>query len=926
MQRAKHYWALALVCLSLSCSAARPTFAADDRLQVIPTTLTVTCQQEQRIAFVSASATAQDKTTVKSLGLAITSTKAPEDRKVFCVYWFTTPRGLVKKRDDDSGKLQPSSAPLFPYSRDAVNRFFQKLDCPPNDNLVNVIIDVIDRADPSVADGVTAQAFVTALNAKGLLKDSSLKVNDQALGSFDNFSNESGVAQALHQSIDQWLTANPMANNPPDASKQPLIEQTPMADALKGSEQDLKNLQRTLLLLAGFGGLFVALMIGAGIGLYFYLRKKQFDVFEALYRRLRKSDEGAEASKQLEEILKRHEAKARDRKTRVGGIEIIYEGLFNDVKQFWAEWLLNSNDKRDLIAAKQQIADYLELPGKSDKAISEDIIYLIRKVDESLAALLGSDQSNLNVIQTEPAKPLQPRLGEVSNQVDVMWRLYREQVGVQTGTDAGSSAGGTEASGEAAAHATLTQIEKTWMEMLEVYQLFRSIGRPEHTLDFAKESAELLRFYQKKFEFENIEEGAIQKRIEQELTALQEIRGGLNNLKEDRLNVLQPLDDSPAAILQAVKDKLKKNDEDLMKFDSYQVGVASLSPYFPGEDVFVAAKAQAEEHQQAVSRLAPFFSTHDDKATLAEMSRTAQLQLTSATDNLQKMVGKTDSIDKLVGQLVTKFDEVKLQAAEAQDWKEKYEGRDKEYLDLTALNSANAKLAEGLLKSLNFNYTTIPDDNGSTCRIHVKTLLNQPYARQLRLGLSAALLSWDQAVESLWNKGKVHVLSALQLSHTNQRDGVKDKLKDLLATIEEYPDQELWKKVLHPGFGGTGGGWLHRLFRAEILLQTYFSGDKVFSDFIDIIRQAATSTRRTMRLLEVELVPVTLLDLPPKDVATGYRVYPDLTQLDEVRRKVKERLKLGDGFVIDVMGFPFEGTPDTPKFQGNLVLVTPSQW
>jgi len=932
MQRAKHYWVLVLICLSLSCSAARSTFAAGGSFQLIPTSLTVTCQQEQRITFVSASSIAQDKTTLRALGLAITSTKALEDSKIFCVYWFTTARGLAKKRDDDSGKLPPTTTgSLLSYNREVISRFFQKLNCPLDSPVINAIIDVIDKADPSVADGITAQAFVKALSNKGLLTDSSPQAKDQALGPFENFSNELEVARVLHQSIVQWLSAAPALETAPDASAPPPTAPNPTPDAGKESAQALKSVQRSLLILVILGAVFIALMIGACALLFFYLRKKQFDAFEPLYHRLRKNDEATNASNHLSEIIERHETEAKNRATRVGGAEKIYEGLLKDVKQFWSEWLFNSNDKQDLIAAKQQIANYIELPSQADKPISETISHLIKSVDENLEALLRPDKPSPDAARTEPTKPLPSRLGEIRNLVDEMWRYYRDLGGVQaTGTEAkpGSSAGRTEDSGDAASQGRLRQIERAWLEMLEVYQLFIGIGRPEDTIDFAKESVELLSFYQEKFQFKNIEQGAIQQRIEQEATAYQEIRTALNTLKTDLPKEFQPAEDSPAAILQAARNGLEQYRNDLStsqgKLGAYEQGVTSLSAYFPGKDVFVAAEALATDCQQAVESLASFYSTPNDQAGIVEMARTAQLQLTSATGYLQRVFkGETGPMDEMVGRLVTKYEEIEPQAAEAQDWKEKYEERDKAYGTLTALNSDNTMLAEGLLQSLDIKYTATPE---GARRIHVKTMPDQPYIRQLRLGLLAALPGWDEAIDRIFGKGRANVLTTLQLSRTEQREGVRDKLASLLTTIEECPDRELWTKVLHPGFGGAEGGWIHRLFRAETLLQTYFSGNKVFSDFKDIVSQSATSIRRIMRFLNVELIPVTLLEMPPKDVECRYGEYSDLVELDEVQRKVKQRIKHGIGFVVDVIGFPFEATPETPKFKGELVLVTAARW
>jgi len=188
--------------------------------------------------------------------------------------------------------------------------------------------------------------------------------------------------------------------------------------------------------------------------------------------------------------------------------------------------------------------------------------------------------------------------------------------------------------------------------------------------------------------------------------------------------------------------------------------------------------------------------------------------------------------------------------------------------------------------------------------------------RQLRLRLSAALIALHQASEKVRSKDRAVVLKLLQL------EDITTGLVKLLQILGKLPGEKLWSIGIANAFSE---GWLHRLFRAELILKTYYStGQPLYEP----IHQAGEALRQAMGAFGVELKPaITLLEEPPKGAETLYNAHPLLYAQEEVKKKVRERIDAGGiTFVVDVEAVPYQEFRGKEPYAGHVVLVNPSEW
>lgn len=189
---------------------------------------------------------------------------------------------------------------------------------------------------------------------------------------------------------------------------------------------------------------------------------------------------------------------------------------------------------------------------------------------------------------------------------------------------------------------------------------------------------------------------------------------------------------------------------------------------------------------------------------------------------------------------------------------------------------------------------------------------------QLRLGLSAALLNLGEAIEQGHQHEQSVVLEALDVEE------IRNGLQQLLEEIQQCSGRALWEQGLFRSFQN---GWLHNLFRAELLLPSYFAGQSKLSSLHEGVKLAAASVRVALQKFEIKLGKIELFELLPSGVETQ-SVYPKLRNLPEVGEKIRQRLATDyRPFIIDVVAFPFRDYQDSVKASpGRAVLVNPSAW
>lgn len=185
--------------------------------------------------------------------------------------------------------------------------------------------------------------------------------------------------------------------------------------------------------------------------------------------------------------------------------------------------------------------------------------------------------------------------------------------------------------------------------------------------------------------------------------------------------------------------------------------------------------------------------------------------------------------------------------------------------------------------------------------------------RQLRLALAAALTRKELYAAP---KGATEqIFTALNTI------SIPEALGGLLTNLKG--DKDLWADVIGRAFGVREGS-LQSLFRAELLLQTYFTDHHELSDLRDAVSLACSSVRLAMRATGWGVEPIRLLAHPPDGAHKGDTT--ELSQIDEVRARVRVAARNGDyNLAVDVKRFQLKSGE---RLAGSceVVIATPALW
>jgi hypothetical protein len=194
--------------------------------------------------------------------------------------------------------------------------------------------------------------------------------------------------------------------------------------------------------------------------------------------------------------------------------------------------------------------------------------------------------------------------------------------------------------------------------------------------------------------------------------------------------------------------------------------------------------------------------------------------------------------------------------------------------------------------------------------------------RALRLGLGGALATWEQGIFRLRSTSRGDILDELRL------DVVERGLRDLLAGLEKMTDGSLGGELE----GRFLQDWLHLLFRAEILLDTYFADLDPCSVLREAVKLAAGAIRVTLNHFDCRVLRVDLLTVAPLLRVTDDRVHREkdasfeFRQIKEVRERVLPYLESnGKDVFVDIRSFVYlKGTEENWHLE--VVGITPADW
>lgn len=189
----------------------------------------------------------------------------------------------------------------------------------------------------------------------------------------------------------------------------------------------------------------------------------------------------------------------------------------------------------------------------------------------------------------------------------------------------------------------------------------------------------------------------------------------------------------------------------------------------------------------------------------------------------------------------------------------------------------------------------------------------------IRAGFASIMSPLDQAIGSLRAAGRDDVVALLGL---DQFQAELAHFKDMQEGLDPSAVQEpayLWNCLISPSII-----FLHKLMRAEMVLQTYFADDPVFEAIRRRVSETAWLMRCAVRHAGVRCQTAPLLQPAPADASLRYHTTPEFRAVPEIRRQVLKREAQGGEFTIDLhaAGFaaPFSNTALT------LVLFNPADW
>jgi hypothetical protein len=194
--------------------------------------------------------------------------------------------------------------------------------------------------------------------------------------------------------------------------------------------------------------------------------------------------------------------------------------------------------------------------------------------------------------------------------------------------------------------------------------------------------------------------------------------------------------------------------------------------------------------------------------------------------------------------------------------------------------------------------------------------------RQLRLGLCAALIVWNEEVHRLQQERREDVITALQLKE------IQEALPPILALLQNRPTESLLDGCLAEGFSQQG---FHRLFRAETLLNTYFHEAQSFDGIRECANLAGAAVRAALRRLCCDVQMIGLLRpvqfLPQEGLESRPEASPELRRVKEVWTRVHALLDRAE-FVeaaIDVQLFLRRERSEV-KGTCRVISLNPGEW
>jgi len=934
----------AVFCLVLCVTAQAQTQAAEVLTQVYPAADTIKCDgKEYRLTVVNATLPS-DRNVVPSpivwadaMGFALVPPQGSGPIKLFARYWFNSaasgsvPGKFFDMRDDDTGAFNGS---LKSLNKDEipnrVNAFFQNCELkdggtPEFKVLIPKFGKVLDEASPSQK----LESFAADLGNNDVqVKFDALKSDTQNLGTeltLDDIG-QGKFARAVRASLDKLFSVNsapptqPTPTDPAAFAKltEELAKATTARDAaLKAQQQAeairdealaasrLSSFLNTLIWVAAIVGLLI--LVG-GVLLYrrrswrekllfplAEVRKARKEAVEKLYLDLRQLNDPTEAQARLNKLLDQYPVSYEEVKGQSRSAEQLYANLRGDLMSFHnvLDGLKSrgtGEDKKGLAAAKQFLIEDNNLGDfyKKSPGLEEGFTELKRQLNESLTVLVGNEDPKIL-----------PRVQETKQQTEKMWLKY-------WGTPCREGA--------------LTKIADRWEKLVDSLEPLKKSHPPQKDIDdlplYVLEAANLFDELNTRFPGHS-RAGDLRTSVIKFLNDFDDVYSEV--LPEKKGNY-----EPPGSKLVELDALLKTGRNDALRLKNLQPKLVDLKNELklPDEDmndmaIMQRAMLVASAHEHALALLGDY--DHDQKRDLVAVTTSVADKIGFASKAISGVVDQASgTIDDMVASLIAKYRSNEDLATRTNEIKQNAERLEGELIEARARADNSTRLAVALSQYVNLCTDGDALDGNQVRAIYEQFIGGEETHRELRLRLSATLLSLKRAVEKVGGAGRTDVLTALRINR------FEPELWNLLKDMENFKGDSLWRLRLLKGFESQ---WLHDLLRADLLATTYFGDDEVLSSLIDPLRQAGEALRATMRTFGVKFPPVRLLSAPPRGTEPETSVDPSLFRLQVVKQEVRRILSEHRGlvFLVDIESFPFEAREIEP-FNGRFIKVNPSEW
>lgn len=188
--------------------------------------------------------------------------------------------------------------------------------------------------------------------------------------------------------------------------------------------------------------------------------------------------------------------------------------------------------------------------------------------------------------------------------------------------------------------------------------------------------------------------------------------------------------------------------------------------------------------------------------------------------------------------------------------------------------------------------------------------------RTLRLGLTASLAAFTDGIERIKQAQRQDIFGALRL------DSILLGLDGLLSSMSNG-------NALDPEFRhGFEANWLHELFRAEALLDTYFAHSEACAALRSAVEQASWSLRLALQQFGYQVQHIDLLAANPplSELVESKDAPAELRRIPEVRGRVRPYLDQdGTAVFVDIRSFAWS-KDGVPQCDWKVVGINRADW